>query len=380
MPRTTEPIREVEVTRDGRRTTRYEVKASIPRRGSEPRRQIKRRFDRRRDAVEWLAEVRAGVAEELRPKPVTGPTFAAVAESWLELKRRTVRTVTASNYAGAVRVWTRHLGEERLIADLTKPEIESLVNAYQDAGKSVARTGYLLMVLRQILDEACEEGLCARNVAARVRARGAAPKEREALSAAHVAQLRQTIAEHRLEALWLLSLAGLRRSEVLGLKWTDVDLDTRRVSITRGRVQVGGSATIEETPTKTRNGTRALTLPESVADALKRLRSSQAEEFGIVQVRDGYLGVDEIGEPIRPEWYSDEWRRLCQRAEVPVVTLHAARHTSVTLMRDLGIPDHLVAEWHGHDEVVMRRTYSHASESGLEDAGDRLFAATGGGA
>lgn len=378
MPRTTEPIREVEITRDGKTITRYEVKASVPARNGEPRRQLKRRFDRRRDAVEWLAEVRAGVAAELRPKPITGPTFDSFATAWLALKKRTVRAVTAANYAGAVRVWTEHFGKEKPLAEIRKAEVEDLVSRYQDEGRSVARVGYLLMTLRQILDEAAEEGLCGRNVATRVRARGQAPKEREALSAAQVATLRETLGADRLEALWLLSLAGLRRSEVLGLKWTDLDLDTRRLSITRGRVQIGGSATIEETPTKTRNGTRTITLPESVADALKRLRSTQAEELGLVQVRDGYLGVDEIGEPIRPEWYSDEWQRLCKRAGVPAVTLHAARHTSVTLMRDLGIPDHLVAEWHGHDEVVMRRTYSHASESGLEDAGARLFGATGG--
>jgi hypothetical protein len=54
------------------------------------------------------------------------------------------------------------------------------------------------------------------------------------------------------------------------------------------------------------------------------------------------------------------------------MTLQAARHTSVTLMRGARVPDHVVAAWHGHDEVVMRRTYSHADAAGLAAAGAAL--------
>lgn len=374
MPRTSEPIREVTVTRDGKPVTRYEVKASIPKSAGKPRRQIKRRFDRRKDAVEWLAQVRAGVAAELAPPPATAETFETFAAAWLEVKKRTVRQITGYTYGGAVRIWSEHF-DGKTLQEITKADVESLVTRYQDEGKGVARVSYLLMVLRQILTEAEDEELVTRNVAARVKARGRPGNARQAMPATEVRKLRKRIAEEPLEALWLLTLAGLRRSEVLGLRWGDLDFETGKLAITRARVGIGGSSQVNVTATKTRKGTRTVTLPPPLLDALRRFRAAQAEDLGITQVRDGYLAVDEIGEPIRPEWYSDEWRRLCERAGVPVVTLHAARHTSVTLMRDLGVPDHLVAEWHGHDEVIMRRTYSHASESGLKDAGERLFGA-----
>lgn len=90
-------------------------------------------------------------------------------------------------------------------------------------------------------------------------------------------------------------------------------------------------------------------------------------------MRDGLLSVDEPGDPIRPEWHSDEWRRACKRAGVEPVTLHAARHTSVSLMRDVRLPDHDVAEWHRHDGAVMRRPYSHAWGEGLRTAGTAFF-------
>ena len=67
-----------------------------------------------------------------------------------------------------------------------------------------------------------------------------------------------------------------------------------------------------------------------------------------------------------------------QAAGIPEVTLHAARHSSVTAMRDAGVPDHVVAAWHGHDENIMPKAYSHAQPSGLSEAGailERIFGA-----
>ena len=88
--------------------------------------------------------------------------------------------------------------------------------------------------------------------------------------------------------------------------------------------------------------------------------------------------VDEGGNPLRPEWYSDEWMRLCHSAGIRRrVKLHEARHYSVVAMRAAGLPDRLVAAWHGHDEVIMRRTYDHPDGDfeGLAEVGRALTAA-----
>jgi len=134
----------------------------------------------------------------------------------------------------------------------------------------------------------------------------------------------------------------------------------------------------DETPTKTKRGRRTLPLPADVLSALRKLRESQAAEFGFEQVRTGYLAVDELGEPYRPERWSDLWTKLCTAAGVQAVTLHGARHSSVTAMRKAGVPDDVVAAWHGHDEVVMRRTYSHPDHDGLAAAGRALATLFGG--
>lgn len=112
-------------------------------------------------------------------------------------------------------------------------------------------------------------------------------------------------------------------------------------------------------------------------DVLRRTRGEQAKELGLGQIRNGYLVVDRPGRPIRPEAHSDERDELCHLAGVQDYTLHEARHTSVTLMRERGVSDMDVAQWHGHDEVTMKRTYSHSSEEALRKAGEVLLGVAG---
>lgn len=384
MPRISEPIKEITVTRkDGREERRYIAVADAPRAKGEKRHQIRRRFTRRKDAVQWLAEMRAGTAAELQepePEVVQVVTFGTVAAGWLESKRKTVRTNTYLDYEGAVKIWSEHFGDAPIEA-ITRLQVEQLVSQYQEAGKSVRRVSYLLMVCRSVFEEAIEEDLVSRDPAKRVKPRGKAAKERRAIPEREYRRLEAAVGSHEYEALWLLSLAGLRRSEVLGLKWSDLDLEARTLTVQRGRVEVGGrgkellgaESSTEVGEPKTSNGLRMLPIPSSILEALKRLRTVQMRDLGLGHVRDGFVAVNAVGQPLRPEVYSDEWKQLLAGAEIGDYTLHEARHTSVTRAREAGVPDHAVAQWHGHDENVMRQTYSHPSQESLREVGEALF-------
>lgn len=300
-------------------------------------------------------------------------TFKTYAENWLAVRSRRVREVTSRSYASCLAHAYESFGD-KLLAKVTRADVEQVIENLSAAGRSKRRASLVLFVLRSVFDEALHDGLIGRNPAARVEAAGRDAKQREALSRADLAKLRKHFATDRLYACWLLTLNGLRRSEVLGLKWSDVDLTGKTLRIERGRVDVDGKRTIE-TPTKTRRGTRTLPLSADLVPALRKLRKAQLAAFGAEQVRSGYLAVDPIGEPMRPERWTDLWKEACAAAKVPAVTLHAARHSSVTAMRDAGVPDHIVAAFHGHDEYVMRSVYSHADAKGLSVAADALAAA-----
>jgi integrase len=96
--------------------------------------------------------------------------------------------------------------------------------------------------------------------------------------------------------------------------------------------------------------------------------------------RTSTLAVDSAGVPLRPERWSDMWAANCRAAGVEPVTLHAARHSSVTAMRAAGVSDDAVARWHGHDETTMRAVYSHPDGDALAAAGRKLSAALDGAA
>lgn len=386
MPRTSDPIRPIWVPGpNGKKIRKYQVKTDAPRKPDGRRKQVTRTFDRRGDAAKWLAAMRAGTAEEAqtgRGRAQTA-TFAEVAAPWLDVKRRTVRVSTFLDYETAVKIWSEEFGRTPM-AEINKVQVEALVSRYQDAGKSVRRVSYLLMVCRAVFDEAIEEGYATRNPAKRVKPRGKSAKPRRAMSAAEYARIKVTIEGDPLEAVWLFTLAGLRRSEVLGLQWSHIDLDAKRARIECGRVEIGrkgrdligGDETTLVGNPKTSSGFRTLPLPVAMVEALRRLRAYQMRTLGLAHVRTGFLAVDAVGRKLRPEVYSDAWRDLCERAKIRDYTLHEARHTSVTLAREAGISDMSVAQWHGHDESVMRRTYTHPSDAALRDVGDALFGHT----
>ena len=167
----------------------------------------------------------------------------------------------------------------------------------------------------------------------------------------------------------MLTLAGLRRSELLALRWTDFDPTTGALSITKGRPFIGG-----EQGTKTQRGERVLPLDAERIRLLEELRARQVELYGEEPVANGHLVVNALARPMRPEEWSRRWRDLCKSTAGvrDDHTLHAARHSTVTFMRNAGVPDHIVAAWHGHDEVVMRRTYSHVHADQMRTGGAAL--------
>jgi site-specific recombinase XerD len=190
---------------------------------------------------------------------------------------------------------------------------------------------------------------------------------------AEVERFRDSVRQDRLFACWLLSCYGLRRSEVLGLRWSALDGTT--LLIRRGRVAVGKES--DEGMPKSRRSRRDLPLPAELSNALNEFKTRQqaeAQAFGTRWSDDRLIAVREDGSPIRHGWYSDEFQRLRQCVGLRRIHLKGLRNTSVSLMLAGGIPVHVVAAWHGHDPAVSLSIYSEAQRDDLRAAGTALFA------
>ncbi|MGV9748256.1 tyrosine-type recombinase/integrase [Rhodococcus zopfii] len=277
---------------------------------------------------------------------------------------------------------------DRLVAagDVTRPRRGVYVAAAPDpetptvpGGVSARTVCAMLTVLSSALTAAVKRGLVVRNVAALVDRPKVEHREMSAWEPAAAETFRRHVTGDRLYACWLLTLYGLRRSEVLGLTWDRVDFETGTVSVAAGRVVVRGAGTATGDP-KSARSRRVLPMPPEVVAALRSLRATQARErlaLGSGYPDTGLVAVSADGVPIRPETWSKWFRRHCEDAGVSVIRLHDARHTAASTMLASGVPVLVVAKWLGHDPAMTLRVYGHAHDDALTAAGASLFGTEG---
>jgi integrase len=257
--------------------------------------------------------------------------------------------------------------------------VADTVSDVTDRGLKPVTVRSTLTTFRMVVQSFVDQGVLPRNVIALVE-RPADPvpsgetdeETAKSWTVAEVDQFRNAVSGERLFACWLLSCYGLRRSEVLGLRWSQFDGET--LLVRRSRVAVG-SEIVEGLP-KSRRSRRDLPLPPALAEALRVLRTRQRAEalaLGVSWSEEGLIAVHEDGEPVRHDWYTNEFQRLRQRADLRRICLKGLRNTSVSLMLASGIPVHIVAAWHGHDPAVSLSIYSDAQADDLRAAGEALF-------
>jgi integrase len=189
-----------------------------------------------------------------------------------------------------------------------------------------------------------------------------------------VHKLLASLADDRLAHAWELALSGLRRGEIAGLRWSDVDLAAKALTIANNRVSAGGKTT--ENDPKSAMSRRTLPLPDRLVTVLKAAKARQAAER-LALARDGgawgYVVSNEAGEPYSPAVLSRYWRDTVKAAGVRHIKLHAARHTCATLMHLSGVPVAVIAAWIGHkDASLTMKLYAHSRDDALRAAGDTL--------
>lgn len=169
---------------------------------------------------------------------------------------------------------------------------------------------------------------------------------------------------------------GLRRGELLGLRWDDADLERGTLRVGRALVREGGRHTLGET--KTRRGRRLVNLTPRTVAVLKAHRKRQLEqrvELAGMYEDHGLIFASEIGTPLNPEnLVKRSFKPLLKRAGLPEIRFHDLRHTCATLLMGRGVHPKLVQELLGHATIAMTLdTYSHY----LPSMGDQASGAMG---
>ncbi len=219
-------------------------------------------------------------------------------------------------------------------------------------------------VLRNALESAVREEIITRNVAKLVKVPAPRYRVNRGLTAVEARRVIRSSGSHRLGALYVLALfLGLRRGELLGLRWQDVDLDTEKLEVIQTLQRVGGQLRL--VPPKTSDSSRTVPLPGPCVEALrehKRRQFAERSDAWPDWEDHGLVFPSRRGTPMEPDNLRRSWEQIRHAAGIGQVQFHDLRHTCVTLLLDLGVPPHVVREIVGHSDIGVTMTiYAHAS-------------------
>jgi integrase len=376
-------IRKIDVAGNGKTVVRYELRVDgAVSAATGKRQQVKRRFDTERAARIALAEV-TNDANTGMFVARSGATVAQVCADFLA-GRYNLRPTSGSKLAYDLSPLIERYGSMPVQA-LTKAHLDALIGALVKGGtvtgKGRVRRPWSAVSINKaidawamVLDDAHRQGLTVRNVAGYVSHVAVRHHDVDTYTSAEVQTILASIGDDRIRHAWELALSGLRRGEVAGLRWSDVDLDAKTLAVTNNRVDAGG--TVTETDPKTASSRRTLPLPDRLVSVLRSAKARQARErLALGYGHWDYVVCNEVGEPYSPQVLSRGWRKAAKRAGVREIKLHAARHTCATLMHLSGVPTVVIAAWIGHsDPTLTMRLYAHSQADALAAAGDSLSA------
>jgi len=324
---------------------------------------------------EALAEHQHGAY--VAPSKMTLNEFVA---TWLDAVKPELAETGWANYRSLMQKYVLpRIGQVRLV-DLTPQRIQALYGELLERGKrdgSPLSARSVLQVhktLHRALGDAVRWRLLVRNPATGVRGPRFEAKEMTAWSVEECRRFLDRTSDDRLSALWLLALnSGMRRGELAGLRWQDVDLDAGTLAVTQQRTTADYRVVVAEPKARSR---RVITLDASVIDALRAHRRRQLEErlaAGPGWADSEYVIVDEVGRPYHPQRLRLLFERACREAEVPPIRLHDLRHTMATTALRAGIHPKVVQERLGHSSIALTLdTYSHVTPTLQRAAAETL--------
>lgn len=253
------------------------------------------------------------------------------------------------------------LGKVKL-AKLAPLHVQSLVGELADEGH-LRTANACRTLLASALKQAVRWQLVPRNVVEAVDAVKEPKTKLNIWTPEQTAQFLEGIQNHRLYAAFYLMIAtGVRRGELLGLRWEDVQGDT--LNIEQSLVVVNNKAQFS-TP-KTERGIRRVAISPDVVEVLKEHRKQQSQEkeaLGESWTDFGLVFASEVGTPIHPRNFYRTWRGLLEKTGVPPARLHDLRHLHVSLLINKDVDQKTIADRVGHtDPGFTLRHYGHLFE------------------
>ncbi|MED0676944.1 tyrosine-type recombinase/integrase [Aneurinibacillus thermoaerophilus] len=306
----------------------------------------------------------------------TKETVGEYLSVWLEDKKAQVRPGTWKSYRWLVNRMVEHIGKVKL-ADLKPQHLQKMYNQLQKGERPLSARSVLHahLVIQEALDRAMKWGMIHRNVAEAVDAPRPKKVEMSVWNAEQIRQFLEVAKEDRHYIAFLLAITtGMRKGEILGLRWKDIDLEQGTLSVRQTFTRAEKGHDFQEP--KSSSGLRSIALSPGTIEALRAHKIQQSKEklkAGSLYQDIGMVVATSIGTPVLSRNLDRTWFRLMKKAGVPRIRFHDLRHTHATLMLKQGVHPKIVSERLGHANIgITLDTYSHVLP-GLQEAAAKQF-------
>lgn len=309
-----------------------------------------------------LADALAAIRSGLR---VTSPTLTVGEHlaSWLEWQRSRVRPSTWVSHEGHVRLHLRSVAGLSLLR-LAPSDVRRLILRLRSEGLSSTTVRSVVITLRMALRQAVDDGLVPRNVARSVELPEPDRTEGRSLTIPQARRLLAHLEGHPLRPLVVVALAtGLRQGELLGLRWSDVDLGAGQLAVSSAlrpippAFRAEGDPRLQRVEPKTDHGYRAVPLPPFAVEALTAHRDALAT--APVQSIEDLVFPSTRGTPLDGRNVTRRLQDELRAAGLPVLRFHDLRHTTASLLHAMGVPRDDVTAILGHGSAAMTWRYTH---------------------
>lgn len=320
---------------------------------------------------ETIAKIDGGLTFE-----ATLMTMERFFELWLNGKELSRRPGTVENYRKITSSYILpKIGQMRL-QDLTPTHITQLYLLLKEEGKGARSVQAVHVILHCALKQAVREGLLGRNPVDAVDRPRVEQTETQILSEEQARQLLAIASGSLYETVFCLALiSGMRKGELLGLKWSDLDL-TKGTILVQRQLQLVKPEGYILVPPKTKAGKRQIKLGQGMLAKLENHRRNQEAlkaAAGDKWKENNLIFTSSIGTYMDQSRVHKEFKRLLTKAGLPDLRFHDLRHTSLSFLLENGTPVNTVQQRAGHSKAsVTIDIYGHALAGSQNQAADRI--------